>query len=660
MNWMRIIVVWNLLSLLALAATAAAGESDPVTLDLANADIESVVKLAAEVTGRSFVIDPRVKGTVNVVSGQPIPRNQIYPLITSALRMQGYAVVESNGVTKVLPDADARMHAPPAAAGQGRGDRLLTQIIQLRNGSAAALVPVLKPLTGANSLIVASPTGNALLVTDYAENLRRLVDIVEALDGGVGPDVQMIPLRHAAAADAASQLARLFESSNTSADPGARLIIQADGRSNSLLVRTGSAQRMAQVRSLAEQLDQASGSSGNIHVIRLKNAEATTLAKTLRAIVAGTTAGPTAPTVFGQGAPPTGTVPSNSSIASGISSESAQGGQSGGLIQADQATNALIITAAEPVYLNLRQVIDLLDLRRTQVYIEALVVELTTNRADEFGIQWQFGTRSENNSIVAGTNFSSGGRNIVSLAESVSSAKTTGTLGVATGLNIGFFNSVSGIGGLVRSLASDTRANILSTPSLLTLDNEEARIVVGQNVPFLTGQYAQSSSSATATPFQTIERKDVGLTLRVKPQISEGGTVRLQIQHEVSSVQQDTASGPITSKRSIESTVLVDDGTIVVLGGLMEDSVTKGTDKIPALGDLPLIGSLFRYNTDSRAKTNLMVFLRPRVLRNAEGGEEITAARYSELLAGQRSFNRSEDVEAGPQLMLPRTAASGE
>jgi general secretion pathway protein D len=652
MKWMRIITVVGIGALLAAAAAAAPDETAPVTLDLANADVESVVKLAAEVTGRNFVVDPRVKGTVSVISGQPVPRSQLYALITSALRMQGYAVVESDGVTKVLPDAEARMHTPPAAnTVRGRGDRLLTQIFQLHSGTATALVPVLKPLLGANSVIAAMPSGNTLLVTDYAENLRRLADIVAALDSNNGPDIEMIPLHHAAAIDVAAQLTRLFDAPGNGAEPG-RLVIQADNRSNSLLVRAGSAQRLAQLRSLAEQLDQANGGGGNIHVVHLKNAEATALARTLRAIVGGSAAAP-APAAVPPTTPAAATTGANPASAplARVAGGAAGPTDQGGFIQADPATNALIITAPEPVYLNLRQVIDQLDRRRTQVFIEALVVEMTNSLADEFGVQWQVGANSaKNGGIIAGTNFSTGGANIFGLAENLYTAKTTGNLGIASGLNIGFFNNPAGIGGLVRGLASDSRANILSTPSLLTLDNEEARIVVGQNVPFLTGQYAQSSSSATATPFQTIERKDVGLTLRVKPQISEGGTVRLQIEHEVSSVQQDTASGPITSKRSIDSTVLVDDGTIVVLGGLMEDSVTKGTEKIPALGDLPVIGNLFRYNTSNRAKTNLMVFLRPRIVRNSAGGERITADRYADLLDGQRGFNRRENVEDGPQL----------
>ena len=664
MNWIYKVAAAGIVAVLAmmLPALACANDSGPVTLDLANADVESVIKVAAEITGRSFVIDPRVKGAINVISGRPIPRNQLYSLITSALRMQGYAVVESNGVTKILPSAEAGMHAP-SGTDPGNGDRLLTQIFQLRNSSAAALLPVLKPLISTNSLIAAAPGGNALLVTDYAENVRRVADIIAALDGGYEPDVKVIPMQHASAVDVASQLGQMFASTANNVDQTGRVIVQADNLSNSLLVRTTSAQRLAQVHKLAEQLDQASGSNGNIHVVHLKNAEATTLAKTLRAIVSGTIIPPAMATASAQLIAPTlSAVPGqNTAPAMGTNtspfmrtapSESATAGQNTGYIQADPATNTLIITASEPVFLNLRRVIDQLDRRRAQVFIEALVVELTSSLADEFGVQWQLGGGDSEKGGIAGTNFSTGGKNIFGLVESLSTAKTTGSLGVATGLNIGFFNTAAGIAGLVRALATDARANILSTPSLLTLDNEEARIVIGQNVPFLTGQYVQNSTGSTATPFQTIERKDVGLTLQVRPQISEGGTVRLQIQHEVSSLQQNTSTGPITSKRAIDSAVLVDDGMIVVIGGLMQDSVNKGTEKVPGLGDLPVVGGLFRYNADSRAKTNLMIFLRPRILRDAAAGEEISSARYARSLDTQRSFNQYEKVGDGPQLKL--------
>ena len=608
MDWRR----WKaglagLVAALALAGPARS-EEEQVTVNLVNADLEAVVKLAAELTGRNFVLDPRVKGTVNVVSGQPVPRSLVYPLLASALRMHGFAVVESGGVTKVVPEADARMHAPPAGGGKGGGDRLATRLFTLHNGSAMQLVPVLKPLVGSGSVINAFAGSNTLVVTDYGENLDRLGAIIEALDATDGAELKVVPVRHASAVDLAQQIGRLLEGGSAAPnDGGPRFSVQSDSRSNSLLLRADSPARLKKLLELVADLDQPQGETGSIHVIPLKNASALDLAQTLRAVVSGNAALPTAgglsaaSTTATTATTTTATALTSGDGSSGLgqsaaatvaplaaAATTATAGTAAGFIQADVATNSLIITAPESVYRNLRQVVDLLDRRRAQVFIEALVVEITGDQAEEFGIQWLLGTGTGAARVGAGTNFSNGTRSIVGLAESLAKAETTGVTGLAPGLNVGFYNSNSGLAGLIRALATDSRANILSTPRLLTLDNEEARIVIGQNVPFLTGQYAQTGSTTTATPFQTIERKDVGLTLRVKPQISEGGTVRLQLQQEASSVQEKTDSGPITSKRAIESTVLVDDGMVVALGGLMEDSVTTGEDKVPGLGDVQI------------------------------------------------------------------------
>jgi general secretion pathway protein D len=316
------------------------------------------------------------------------------------------------------------------------------------------------------------------------------------------------------------------------------------------------------------------------------------------------------------------------------------GGSSAGFIQADPTNNALIITASEAVYQNLRRVIDLLDKRRAQVLVEALIAELSSDRASEFGIQWLgAGTAGKGTTVIGGTNFGSGGSNILGLIQNVATAKTTGSLGVSPGFNLGAFSGKDGIGVLARMLETDAKANILSTPSLLTLDNEEARIVIGSNVPFLTGQYAQTGTTATATPFQTYDRKDVGLTLKIRPQISEGGLVRMQIFQEASSIQPGTlsnASGPITNKRSIETAVVVDDGGIIVIGGLIEDSYGMGEDKVPLLGDIPVLGALFRYDTRKRTKTNLMVFLRPKIIRDAAAYQGLTNDRYDYVIGEQQ------------------------
>lgn len=638
-------------------ATPHSQAEESVTINLVNADIESVVKLAAELTGRSFVVDPRVKGQVNVVSGQPVPRSLVYPLLTSALRMHGFAVVESNGVTKIVPETDARMHAPPPQIHGKGGDRLVTRIFQLRNGSAAQLVPVLKPMVGANNSINAFTSANALVITDYAENINRLAAIIETLEQTDPADVSVIPIRHASAIDLAQHISRLLEghAPKQSGDGGPTSSVQADYRSNSLLLRADSPIMLQKLRTLIDALDQPTASAGNIHVVPLQNAEAAVLAKTLREVVSGSNPQSNVRSGIapGLGTPGQGTsAQANNQMANfpGQNSQAQTGSNTPGFIQADPATNTLIITAPDAVYRNLRLVIDQLDRRRSQVFIEALVVEITSDRAAEFGIQWQGGGRDGRSGIIAGTNLSTGTRSIVGLIENIAQASSTGSVNIPPGLNVGFFHDGIGLAGLVRLLASDNRANILSVPNLLTLDNEEARIVIGQNVPFLTGQYAQTGSSVTPTPFQTIERKDVGITLRVKPQISEGGTVRLQLQQEASSVQENTQAGPITSKRSIESTVLVDDGMVIVLGGLMEDSIVKGEDKVPGLGDVPMIGSMFRYETSKRGKKNLMVFLRPSIIRDAASGQRLSSDRYASLVGRQQRFNTEERVDSGPEI----------
>jgi general secretion pathway protein D len=419
-------------------------------------------------------------------------------------------------------------------------------------------------------------------------------------------------------------------------DASYRTTVLADVRSNALIVRAANAARLGLVRSLVEQLDlpAASGTgaaSGNIHVVYLKNAEATKLAVTLRAALAaenrspsGTGSVSTPQTPAAQGNPGTASI-----------APSAQP-STGGQIQADPATNALIITAPEPQYRQLREVIDRLDQRRAQVFVESLIAEVSADKAAEFGVQWMSGTGTGSNTVgVLGTNFSVGGTNLLALGASAAAGNYT----ASTGLNLAVGQQRNGalaLGALARFLQSSGDANVLSTPNLLTLDNEEAKIVIGQNVPFITGQYTNAATTGTTVnPFQTIERKDVGLTLKVKPQISESGTVRMQIYQEVSRLDANTTSGLITNKRSIESNVLVDDGAIVVLGGLLQDDSGTSQEKVPGLGDVPIFGNLFRAESRSRKKTNLMVFLRPVVVRDGRAAEALSMGRYEQMRTSQ-------------------------
>ncbi len=672
----------------------AAAAPDVVTLNFVSADIEGVVKAVSEITGKNFVLDPRVKGTVSIVSATPISRSLVYEVFLSALRLQGFAAVEGRGIVRIVPESDAKLHQGPTLGPQDHlragGDRIQTQVFTLKYESAAQLVPVLRPLIAPNNAISAYPNTNSLVITDYASNLQRLDKIIDSIDQPSGTDPIVIPLRYASAIDVAQTVNRLFtEAAQVQGVPNAdslqHMLVVADARSNSLLARSDNPARLARLRSLVAMIDTPTSAGGNIHVVYLKNADAEKVAETLRAIYQGGSApavlrpapavslGASAPTPV-LGAPPSvpgsGIMQAPAAAPLSFSGQAQSASATAGVIQADAATNSIIITAPDAIYNNLREVLEKLDSRRAQVYVEALIAEVTASKAAEFGVQWQDltgagATTTAPASVFGGTNFGGAGQNILGIAQNPASA--------GAGLNVGVIKgtvSIPGINGqilnmgmLVRALASDSNANILSTPTLLTLDNEEARIVVGQNLPFITGQYALSGAATTPTPFQTIVRQDVGLQLRIKPRVSAGGTVRLQIYQEVSSVQDTTnVAGIITNKRSVESTVLVDDGQIVVIGGLIQDTVNDNIQKIPLLGDIPLLGSLFQYKTRSHSKTNLMVFLRPTLVRNAERADGLTSERYDYILGEQRRIAPSSggvlpDVPSPslPPRVLPAT-----
>ena len=647
--------------------------TDAVTLNFVNADIDGVVKAVSKITGKNFLIDPRVKGVVNIVSARPISKALVYDVFLAALRMQGFAAIEEGGIVKIVPEGDAKLQSGPMSGPQdrlrARGDQIQTRVFALKHESAAQLVPILRPLIAPNNTITAYPNNNTLVITDYANNLQRIEKIIDSIDQPSETDPIVIPLRYASALDVAHTVNRLFAEAAprgaAAADATQQLTITADTRSNSLLARSDNPSRLSRLRRLVAMLDSPTSAGGNIHVVHLKNAEAIKIAETLRAIYqgeAGAAAARSAPAATpGVAATlpnPIQTTPAASSppplyLSSG--SGTAQAAPlAPGIIQADAATNSIIITAPDAIYNNLRAAIDKLDARRAQVYVEALIAEITADKVAEFGIQWQSlsgaGRSDGATRGFGGTNFGGVGQNILGISASPGTAGRGLNVGVVNGrVTIPGVGEILNLGILVRALESDSNANILSTPTLLTLDNEEARIIIGQNVPFITGQYALSGAATTPTPFQTIERRDVGLTLRIKPQISEGGTVRLQIFQEVSSVDKTTANpaGVTTNKRAVESTVLVDDGKIVVIGGLIQDTVTDGIEKIPLLGDIPLLGSLFQYKTRSFKKTNLMVFLRPTILRDSERADGLTSERYNYIIGEQGK------VKPAPSAVLP-------
>ena len=661
----------------ALLSVSAFAEEEKVSLNFVNADIDEVVRAVSHITGKNFLLDPRVKGTINIVSATPIPASLAYDTLLSALRMQGFAAVENAGITKVMPEADAKLSIGSSNDLKSSGDKLATRVYILKNESAVQMVPILRPLIAPNNIVVAYPNSNALVVTDYASNLKRIEQIIASIDQSTVEGPVIIPIKYGSALDFASTISRLMQDGNAGAsgspDASQRFVLIGDPRSNSLLLRTDSPARVTRVRDLVAKLDVAGTVPGNMHVVYLKNAEASRIAQTLRDVVSGDASPltssastalspPAAASTSSTGSSSTSSstgaasVGATSPFTSSSSSSSKGSGSGGGIIQADIASNALIITAPDAVYNNLRAVVEMLDVRRAQVYIEALIAEVTSDKTGAFGFQWQAlnGVTGTSNQFVGGTNFGTGAGNILTTAANL------GTVG--QGLNVGVVNgsttipgvgTVLNMGALAKLVQNDNKANILSTPNLLTLDNEEAKIVVGENVPFITGSYAQTGTTTTATPFQTIDRKDVGLTLRIKPTILEGGTVKLQIYEEVSSINSLTnPAGIITNTRSLESIVLVDEGHIVVLGGLIQDSVTMQEDKVPVLGDIPWLGNFFRHEIREQTKTNLMIFIHPYVLRTASAPDSMTQDRY-DYLRGAQKDNQVPSRTVLPDMKAP-------
>jgi general secretion pathway protein D len=642
-----------------------AASSEPITLNFVNAEIESVARTLATLSNRNLVVDPRVKGTINLTTELPVSPNEAWSQFLATLRLQGFAMVETKGLYKIVPETDAKLQGGSVQEiqkgnGNSGGGQIVTHIFKLNFEQANNLVPVLRPLISANNTINVNPGNNSIIITDYADNLQRMARIIATLDVSNASDVEVIQLKHAIAVDLAPLVLRLVESGSNvnaaaTATPGQtgaeyKTTLLAEPRSNSIILRAANPARVALVKSLVAKLDQPNGTSanGNIHVVYLKNADATKLATTLRAAVSGQVTGANNTALNGTSPMATpATTPSSTVGGTTTSLGSATGGQ----IQADTATNSLIITAPEPQYRQLRAVIDMLDQRRAQVMVESLIAEVNADKAAQMGIQWQTATGQAGGNVgIIGTNFNNQISTTIGQGNIIGASGGTAVLGaLGGGLNIGNARQINGtyvLSSLATFLQQNGEGNVLSTPTLLTLDNEEAKIVVGQNVPFVTGQYTNNNTTnGSVNPFQTVERKDVGLTLKVKPQISETGTVKLTIFQEVSSIDytKSSTAGLITNKRSIESNVLVDDGSIIVLGGLLSDEYAGASSQVPLFGDIPVLGWLFKSESRQRTKKNLMVFLRPVVVRDAAASDALSNNRYQQMMglqqAAQPGFN---------------------
>jgi general secretion pathway protein D len=660
--------------------TSSAQHESLVTLNFVNADIEAVARTLSTLSGRNLVVDPRVKGSITLSADKPVTAQAAWNQFLAALRLQGFSVIEASGLYKIVPEAEAKLQGgvstivpSPSAPNSGQ---VMTQIFNLHHENANNLVSVLRPLISPNNTINVNPGTNSLVITDYAENLQRVGKIIASLDVSNASDVEIIALNNSVAADLAPLVSRLIDVTPSSAgvnaaqpqgqgaDTAYKTTILAEPRSNSLILRAANAARLMQAKLLIEKLDRPSSelAGGNIHVVYLKNADAVKLATTLRAALAAeakvnsggslSTAPGASGVASAQASNAVNPINMSQNSANAASAGPTLGGfnsttspSTGGQIQADPATNSLIITAPEPQFRQLKEVIDKLDTRRAQVMVESLIAEVDTSKIAQFGIQWQnvMGKAGGNIGVI-GTNFGSGGSNLLTLSTSALNPSTSGPSLPGTGLNLATARDVNGVyvlSSLANFLQQDGLTNVLSTPTLLTLDNEEAKIVVGQNVPFATGQYTNNNTAnGSVTPFTTYDRKDVGITLRVKPQISETGSVKLIIFQEVSSINSTSSTaGLITDKRSIESSVIVEDGSIVVLGGLLSDTYTNVRGQVPGIADWPIIGNLFKNQSRSRTKTNLMVFLRPVVLRDAKSTEILSSGRYQGMMNEQKSLD---------------------
>jgi general secretion pathway protein D len=587
--------------------------ADEITLNLKDADIRALISTVSKFTGKNFIIDPRVKAKVTVISANTLTSEAVYEVFLSVLQVHGYAAVPTGSVIKIVPAVNAKQGPLPISDKKDSyvGDELITKIIRLDHVPASQLVPILRPLVPQQGHLAAYNPTNTLIITDHAGNIKRLLKIIRGVDRPDSDELEIIPLKHASA----SELVRILNSLNTSGsakDASKKIKMAADDRTNSILVTGARASRL-KIRATISYLDTPlEDGGGNTHVIYLKYAKAENLAKVLtglkdHASKTRSTKGKAAPVKT------SGSVISHNAI-----------------IQADEETNALIITADPNTVKNLKAVVRQLDIRRAQVLIEAIIAEITTNKNKELGVGLAVdGTQRDSGALPVGiSNFAGVGDLLVS---AIGGATPT-SLPPALSIGIGGENS-SGVryGALLRALQTDTNTNILSTPNIVTLDNEEAELIVGQNLPFVTGSFT-TTGDGSSNPFQTIERQDVGLTLKVTPQINEGDTVKLVIEQETSSVIPGTVEqGIATRKRSIKTTVLVDDGGILILGGLIQDEVSDTESKVPLLGDIPLIGFLFRTENTTKTKANLMVFLRPSILRDHRDADFVTNEKYNYL-----------------------------
>jgi len=610
-----------LVGLLVAFLPPAQAQQQTITPNYKDADLRQIVEAVGEVTGKNFLLDPRVDAKVTMLSSTPMSPDAFYEAFLSILEVHGYIAVPSQDLIKILPDASARQYPGLLSTEAAGGDDIVTQVIQVQNVGAAQLVPILRPLIPQYGHLAAHPGSNMLIISDRAANVTRMVAIIRRIDQSNDEDIDVVPLNHASASEIVRVLTSLTQTPRTDGMP-VTISLVADPRTNSVLIGGDRSERL-RLRALVAHLDTPLEDGGDTQVRYLRYADAEELSGKLQQH-------------FTAQAAATG------------GAGGAQGGGPGGAGQvsvwADTRTNALVINAPPKIMRSLMQIVDRLDIRRAQVLVEAIIVEVIADRVSELGVTWAV-DGSGSNSIVGVTNFSGAGTNVIDLASLIGGGgdtptDPTGLIGEGFTTGVGRISETgTSFAAILNALEGNADTNIISTPTLVTTDNEEASINVGQEVPFVTGSFANTGGQQGVSPFQTINREQIGTKLTITPQINEGDAILLKIQQEISSISESAAAGAadlITNERTIDTTVIIEDGGILVLGGLIEDTLRENTQQVPVLGRIPLLGALFRNRSVNKVKTNLMVFIRPRILRDGTQATLETGAKYNYIREIQR------------------------
>ena len=609
----------QLLTAIVLGILAMSYAHAQTTPNFRDADIRKIVEAVGEVTGKTFILDPRVTAKVTILSKTPMSPEAFYEAFLSILQVHGYIAITTGDVVKIIPDATARQHPNPPTTEGAAADDIVTQVIQVHNIGAAQLVPILRPLIPQYGHLAAHPGSNMLIISDRASNVKRLINIIRRIDLSTDDDIEVVPLEHASSAEIVRVLTALTQAPRTDGMPVTTSLV-ADARTNSILIGGDKSGRL-RLRALIAHLDTPLEDGGSTRVRYLRYADAENLATKLQ-------------THFTQQAT-AGAAATGAAAADQVS------------VWADPQTNAIVVNAPPKMMRSLMSIVDKLDIRRAQVLVEAIIVEVLVDRVSDIGVTWAV-EGSGSNTPVGITNFPASGTNLINLLASAGSGGAVDPSGaIGEGVSIGIGRIVDGgtsFAAILSALRADATTNIISTPTIVTTDNEEASLNIGQEVPFLTGSFTSTGTAGGAVnPFQTIQREQVGVKLTVTPQINEGNAILLKISQEVSSISESTAAADlITNQSTIDTTVIIEDGGILVLGGLIKDELRESTQKVPILGSIPLLGALFRHRSVVKVKTNLMVFIRPTILRDGTQAAIATHAKYNYIRDIQMGSGRSK------------------